>query len=180
MKKILPLFMVILFTGCSSASISISTDNSTEETTASAQTSSSKDMQSSETNTLTSLFNDIKQQTSLGETIQVSENNILNRYGIDSADLDDYIFEEPATGENVDTLIIAKCKTEDTVSQVKDALEAQLENAKATTENYSPEQYALYNKSIIATNKNYVYWIVSESPEEIADIINSSIEWKNQ
>jgi PBP1b-binding outer membrane lipoprotein LpoB len=174
MKKLLPVFLVVFLAGCSAVSTPVSTENTSEETTVSLQELSLND--TPEISRLTALFDKIKENTSLGQTMQVSENNILNRYGIDTADLDDYIFEEPATGENADTFIIVECKTDAIVSQVKSALEAQLENAKTTTQNYSPEQYVLYNNSVIDTKGNCVYWVVSDNPEEIVDIINNSIE----
>lgn len=172
MKKFLSIFAILLLSGCTATTSSIS-----EETTVNATTSNETVDFNAEKNgsRFKTLLNEICSKFEINSVSTLSNKAILNTYGIDIQKLDDYIFAEPNAVEDIDTIIIVKCKENAYAEEIKETFNTMLEAKKDEVKNYNPEQFDIYNKSIINIKDTAVYWVVSNYSDEIAKEIDKNI-----
>ena len=72
----------------------------------------------------------------------------------------------------VDTIIIIETKDRDYVDFVKITLNNILEQMRAETQSYSPENYNIIKKSEVVVSGNLVYLVMSKDYDQIVKIIN--------
>lgn len=148
----------LLFAGCSDKTAS--PDASDSENTA---------------KSIQEIYQEIEQTVSLKSPQCMDEDFILNYYDIDTAALEEYIFSMSEDAAQAETIILMKVKNPEDLETYADCLETIVDDKKSEMEDYIPEQFAIVEKSKVQTRDNYLWLVISDSADEITDIIESGL-----
>lgn len=112
-----------------------------------------------------------------GKLTELDAQYLSNYYGIDTADLEEYVFAQSDTPESsAETIIILKAKDTSKFDAYRESFENYKKQKSQELTNYNlPDQAKLVNRSQIVENGNYLYLIISQNADEIADAIEKSI-----
>lgn len=121
------------------------------------------------------LYEEIEQAVSLKSPQCMDDEFILNYYGIDVSQLEEYVFSMSEDAAQAETIIILKVKNTEDLATFTDCLQTIVEEKKNEMENYIPEQFAIVEKSEVRTKDNYLWLIISDSADEITDIIENGL-----
>lgn len=145
-----------------------------------AQTS---DIQQSDTETqgqgaadLRSVYDSVGEAVELPSMVEGDDDYISNYYGIDPADLEDYIFAEAEDATLASCVIMMKAKDADAAGRVETALNTVLDQKAAEMQDYIPEQYDIVTDSSVKTSGTYVYLVISEDKGDIESVIASALK----
>lgn len=153
---------------------------STANTTAASDTADSGTAQTTDTadstaKSIADIYQEITQSVSLQSPQCMDDDFISNYYGIDAASLEEYVFSMSEDAAQAETVIILKVKNTDDVKGLSDSLQTVVDEKKNEMENYIPEQFAIVEKSKVQTKDNYVWLVISENADAIADIIENGL-----
>ncbi|MDE6917987.1 MAG: DUF4358 domain-containing protein [Lachnospiraceae bacterium] len=152
----------------------------TADTTAASDTADSGTAQTTDTadstaKSIADIYQEITQSVSLQSPQCMDDDFISNYYGIDAASLEEYVFSMSEDAAQAETVIILKVKNTDDVKGLTDSLQTVVDEKKNEMENYIPEQFAIVEKSKVQTKDNYVWLVISENADAIADIIENGL-----
>ena len=97
-----------------------------------------------------------------------------DNYGIDTADLEDYIAKMPGMMVHATEFFIAKVK-DGKMDAVKAALESRQAKLDAQWALYLPDQHELVKNYKLTTNGSYIFFAVSEYAEQAEKLFNDAI-----
>ena len=102
---------------------------------------------------------------------------LSNYYGIDTADLDEYVFAQSDTPESsAETIIIIKSADTSKFDSYKTSFENYKKQKSQELTNYNlPDQAKLVDKSKVVEKGNYLYLVISKNADEIIDTIEKNI-----
>lgn len=111
-----------------------------------------------------------------GTLVEMSENYISNYYGINTADLSQYVFAQSDDPTSAETIIIFECddteKRETYVESVNNALNQKYDEMS----NYDlPDEAKLVKDAKVKTKGNLVYLIISDNADSMNKIVKDSI-----
>ncbi|MDE7028828.1 MAG: DUF4358 domain-containing protein [Lachnospiraceae bacterium] len=170
----------LLCTGCSDKTVPAA---NTTDTTAASDTANTADSGTAQTTdtadstakSIANIYQEITQSVSLQSPQCMDDDFISNYYGIDAASLEEYVFSMSEDAAQAETVIILKVKNTDDVKGLSDSLQTVVDEKKNEMENYIPEQFAIVEKSKVQTKDNYVWLVISENADAIADIIENGL-----
>lgn len=105
----------------------------------------------------------------------MDEDFILNYYGIDVSALEEYVFSISEDAAQAETVIIMKVKNTEDLKEFTDCLQTIVEDKKSEMENYIPEQFQIVAQSKVQTKGYYIWLIISDSADDITDIIENAL-----
>ena len=114
-----------------------------------------------------SVYEAIDTATELPSMIEGDDDFISNYYGIDPADLEEYIFAEAEDATLASAVIIMKVKSEDAVERIVNSLNTVLNQKAAEMQDYIPAQYEIVADSSVKTEGHYVYLVKAENACDI-------------
>ena len=126
---------------------------------------------SPETSVVTSVWNDIA-KLDLPGLMDVDSETLSAIYGIDPADLVEYVCKMPMMNVQATEFFIAQV-ADGRMDAVKAALEARQADLEAQWSQYLPDQLELVQNYQLVTNGNYVIFAVSEYAADAVDIFNT-------
>ena len=111
-----------------------------------------------------------------GTLVEMNDNYISNYYGIDVADLSQYVFAQSDDPTSAETIIIFMCddseKRKTYVEAVKNALDQKFDELT----NYDlPDEAKLVKDAKVKTSGNLVYLIISDNADSMNKIVKDSI-----
>lgn len=121
------------------------------------------------------IYDEIAANVSLISPMEPTADFIYNYYGIDTASLDEYVFEMSEEATSAEAVIIIKCQDAELRSTITDGLNMLREDKMLELESYLPDQYTIVADSSVATSGDYVYLVISENAQDILSIIKSHI-----
>lgn len=124
---------------------------------------------------LMDIYDEISKDVELVSPMEPSEDFILNYYGIDVNELDDYVFVVSEDATSAETIIIVKSSSKDIIASVNDNLEVLREDMLDELEDYLPEQYDIVEGSATVIKGDYIYLVISENEADIVNIISKYI-----
>ncbi len=139
-----------------------------EETTADSQQGSGKSVDS--------IYQEIVQSVELNSPMVLSDDFIVNYYGIDVNTLDEYVFSMSEVSTSAETIAILKAKNSTDTANLSTSLQMVLDQKRAEMENYLPDQFQIVDKSSVQVSGNYVYLVISEQAAAITSIIEAGIQ----
>ena len=139
-----------------------------QETTAAPQTDGGK--------SVNDIYQDITQTVALNAPMLMSDDFISNYYGIDVNTLDEYVFSMSEIATSAETVVILKAKDGGSTGQLSTSLQTVIDQKKAETENYLPDQFQIVDKSSVQVSGNYVYLVISPHADSINPIIQAGIQ----
>lgn len=108
--------------------------------------------------------------------VEMNDNYISNYYGIDVADLQDYVFAQSEDPTSAETIIIFKCQDKEKRNSYKAAVENAVNQKYDELSNYNlPEEAKLVKDSKVKTKGDVVYLAISDNAKDINKIIKDSI-----
>lgn len=109
----------------------------------------------------------------IAEALELTEEDMLNFYGIEASQMEDFAATACSMGIEADELVLVKAVDEDGAQAVEELLQQRLENRRSEFRNYSPEEYEVLTQGSVERNGLYVRLIVSPEAEELAAIYDS-------
>lgn len=118
------------------------------------------------------LKTNIDTETTFGEmTMQEVDKDILkDTFNINAEMIEEVIGKIPLINVHSSTYVVVKTSTEN-VSTIKEKFEEYGRNYEEQWRKYLPKEYELVKKRKIGSKGDYVYFIVSDSVEEIVEMI---------
>lgn len=112
-----------------------------------------------------------------GKLTELDPQYLSNYYGIDTTDLDEYVFAQSDTPESsAETIIIIKSADTSKFNSYKTSFENYKKQKSQELTNYNlPDQAKLVDKSKVVEKGNYLYLVISENANEIIDTIEKNI-----
>ncbi len=105
--------------------------------------------------------------------IELSQDDMLNFYGIQSEDVDTFAADLAADGITAKEIVLVKAKDEDSAKTVETKLQSRLDARRNEFNNYLPDQYAIVEKSEVKRDGVYVRLIISPQQDELVELYNS-------
>ena len=97
------------------------------------------------------------------KAMQESDAQMIKRlYGLNPADYAGITLYYPATNMDAEELLIVQLQDVSQQETVKAAIDARLETQKNSFEGYGVEQFALFEKSVVDVEWNYVLFVLNE------------------
>ncbi|MDO5388976.1 MAG: DUF4358 domain-containing protein [Clostridia bacterium] len=111
-----------------------------------------------------------------GNLVEMNDNYILNYYGINTADLQEYVFAQSDDPKSAETIIIFKCDDKEKRNTYEEAVSNALEQKEQELSNYDlPDEAKLVKDAKIKTSGNLVYVVISDNADSMNKIIKDSI-----
>lgn len=123
-----------------------------------------------------SVYEAVGAAVELPSMIEGDDNFISNYYGIDPADLDEYVFAEAEDATLASVVIIMKVKSEDAAERIVNSLNTVINQKAAEMQDYIPEQYEIVADSSVKTEGLYVYLVIAENAGDIESVIQSALK----
>lgn len=111
-----------------------------------------------------------------GEMLEMDENDMLDVYGIQAADMKQFAAAVNTSGIDCDEVVLVEAKDADTASRVKEALDKRYQAKLNETENYLPDEYAVIKTCSVVMDGNYVAMIVAPNAADLVKIYNESFK----
>ncbi len=164
--------------GCSDGTVQTASNMSPD--TVSDETAGTNDISESSVSedtalSIDALYQQIEQSVSLESPQLMDEDFILNYYGIDVTTLEEYVFSMSEDAAQAETIVIMKVKDTDDIDTFTDCLQTIVDDKKSEMQDYIPEQFTIVEKSKVQTKDNYIWLIISENADRIADVIESGL-----
>ncbi len=125
---------------------------------------------------LRSVYDSVGEAVTLPSMVEGDDDYISNYYGIDPADLEEYVFAEAEDATLASCVIMMKAKDAEAAGRVETALNTVLNQKAAEMQDYIPEQYDIVTDSAVKTNGLYVYLVISEDKSDIESVIASALK----
>ena len=125
---------------------------------------------------LNDIYNEMESTEVLPQMMNVGQDDIENLYGIDPADMKQYVMKISVEGTLADEIILIEVKDSSKVAEIKDKLQIRLDNKAEEAKGYSPEQYAIIMKCHVDTKGNYVSMIVSPEAPKLIEIYEENFK----
>ncbi|NLY08322.1 MAG: DUF4358 domain-containing protein [Tissierellia bacterium] len=108
------------------------------------------------------------------EKLELNKELLESLYGLDSDELEDYRLWVPTKNILANEMLLVKTSDATTVEKVKKAMEKRSNDVADIFKSYSPEQYDLATKSVIAEKGNYIIFIIDEDARGIMESFKKS------
>ncbi len=108
--------------------------------------------------------------------VKMNDNYISNYYGINVADLDQYVFAQSEDPKSAETIVIFKCDDKDKRAEYMTAVENAMNQKYDELSNYNlPEEAKLVKDSKVYSEGSIVYLVISDNAKDMNSIIKDSI-----
>ena len=108
--------------------------------------------------------------------VKMNDNYISNYYGINVADLDQYVFAQSEDPKSAETIVIFKCDDNDKRAEYMTAVENAMNQKYDELSNYNlPEEAKLVKDSKVYSEGSIVYLVISDNAKDMNSIIKDSI-----
>ena len=93
-------------------------------------------------------------------------------YGIDKNEFEDFALF-CSTGATAEEIALFKGVDESSASQIKEAIEARIQNQISSYENYVPEEVPKLEEAIVMQHGVFVIYVTSNEPATVEEILNT-------
>ena len=125
---------------------------------------------------LTQVMTDMKAVLENKEMMDLTENNLMQNYGIDPSSLKQFAVYIDSTGLKGDEIILMEAKDEESAKTVKSMIDARYQQKENTMKSYQPDEFAMLKECKVEQNGNYISLIVSPQHEELEKIYNEAFK----
>ena len=109
------------------------------------------------------------------EMMNLTESDMLDMYGIEKADMKQFFGAVNSSGIKADEIVLVEATSADAAGRVKEALEKRLNNKRAETENYLPDEFAVIKECSVNVSGNFVSMIVAPNAADLVKTYNAAI-----
>ncbi len=122
------------------------------------------------------VMTDMKAKLTNTEMMDLSQEDLMPNYGIETADVKQFAAHVDSTGIKGDEIIILEGKDADAAKRIKGKLDERYKQKEVEMKDYLPEEYAMLKKCEVRQDGNYISMIVSPQYEELNKIYNAAIK----
>ena len=115
------------------------------------------------------------ENTELADMSKCGNRTLMQFYGLDYAQFDEYLYYKSSKALSVDELLIVKAKAASDLDGAKDAAESRIQSQLKTYEGYGPEQVAMLKNAIVIVRGNYLFCCVADAPERYKEVFTDAI-----
>ena len=119
---------------------------------------------------LTAVMDDMKAVLENTEMMDITAENLMPQYGIDSADCKQFAVYIDSTGLKGDEIVLLEGVDADAASRLKEKMDERYRQKENTMKDYQPEEFAMLKECKVEQKGNYVSMIVSPQHEELEEI----------
>ena len=109
----------------------------------------------------------------LSQGVELSDQELLDMYGIKAEDLEEYYVRTPAMNVHAEEFFVAKVK-EGKMEDVKAGIEKRKADLDTTWKQYLPEQYEYVKNAQVVEKGNYIMFVVSANADQAVKSFNSN------
>ena len=128
------------------------------------------------TSDLKKVMEDMKAVLENKEMMDLTEDNLLQNYGVDPQNVKQFAVYIDSTGLKGDEIILMEGKDEAAAKEIKSLIDARYTQKENTMKSYQPDEYAMLKECKVQQNGNYVSLIVSPQHTELEKIYNDSFQ----
>ena len=111
-----------------------------------------------------------------GEMLEMDENDMLDVYGIQAADMKQFAAAVNTSGIDCDEVVLVEAKDVDAASRVKEALDKRYQAKLNETRDYLPDEYTKISACKVEISGRYVSMIVSADAQELDKLYKDSFK----
>ena len=104
------------------------------------------------------------------EMMDLTADNLMPQYGIDSADCKQFAVYIDSTGLKGDEIVLLEGVDADAASRLKEKMDERYRQKENTMKDYQPEEFAMLKECKVEQLGTYVSMIVSPQDEELEEI----------
>ena len=108
------------------------------------------------------------------EMYTLTQDDLLDIYGIERADVKQYAARTHSSGLTCDEVVLVEAADKKAAARVKKALDNRYQNKLNETQNYLPEEYAVIKTCKVYEDGNYIAMIVGHQAADWVKIYNES------
>lgn len=108
--------------------------------------------------------------------VEMKDNYIMNYYGIDVSNLQQYVFAQSEDPKSAETIIVFKCEDKAKRAEYKADVENALNQKYEELSNYNlPDEAKLVKEAEVNSKGDIVYLVISDNAKDMNKIIKDSI-----
>ncbi len=129
----------------------------------------------SESASISSIYDSIAPMAE-GTLVVMDDSYISNYYGIDTADLSEYVFAQSDDPKSAETIIMFRCADAEKMKTYSGAVENSLNQREEELANYDlPDEAKLVKNAKVTKKGDFVYLVISDKSGDMSKIIKDSI-----
>ena len=125
---------------------------------------------------LPKVMKDMKAKITNTEMMELSAEDLMASYGIDSKDAKQFAAYVDSTGIKGDEIVFFEGKDADAAKRIKEKLDARYSQKVVEMKDYLPEEYAVLKKCKVNQDGNYISMIVSPQYQELTKIYDEAVK----
>ncbi|XOQ44810.1 MAG: DUF4358 domain-containing protein [Clostridium sp.] len=125
---------------------------------------------------LSQVMETMKQKLTNTEMMDLSSDDLMPNYGIDTNDVKQFAAYVDSTGTKGDEILLFEGTDDDAASRIEEKLNARYHQKEIEMKDYLPEEYAMLQKCKVERTGNFVAMIVSPQYEELEEIYHNSFK----
>ena len=120
---------------------------------------------------------DVFGKFSVGEEMMaLTQNDLLDLYGIAAADVKQFAGAVNTTGIKCDEIVLVEAVSSEAAGRVKTALDNRYQAKLNEMDGYLPDEYAIVKECSVTQNGNFVAMIVSPNAQALTGIYNEAFK----
>lgn len=116
----------------------------------------------------------MKEKITNTEMMDLTAENLMTNYGIDSADVKQFAACVDSTGTKGDEIVLMEGTDDEAASRIQEKLQARYKQKSVEMKDYLPKEFAVLKECRVAQNGRYVDMIVSPQHGELEKIYEGS------
>lgn len=125
---------------------------------------------------LSQVMDSIKQKITNTEMMDLSSDDLMPNYGIDTEDVKQFAAYVDATGTKGDEILLFEAVDSQAADRIKEKLDDRYHQKEIEMKNYLPEEYAVLQKCKVEQDGNFTAMIISPQHEELEQIYHNALE----
>ena len=125
---------------------------------------------------LTAVMDSMKGILENKEMMDLTADNLMPQYGIDSADCKQFAVYIDSTGLKGDEIVLLEGIDADAAARLKEKMDERYQQKENTMKDYQPEEFAMLKECKVEQTGNYVSMIVSPQHEELEKIYSEAFQ----
>ena len=120
---------------------------------------------------------DVFAQFALGEEMMtLSQDDLLDMYGIAAADVKQFAGAVNTTGIKCDEIVLVEAVDSAAAGRVKEALDNRYQQKLNEMDGYLPDEYAIVKECSVTASGNFVAMIVGQNAQELTKIYEAALK----
>ena len=131
---------------------------------------------SAKTADLNAVRESIAAQYDLSEMMALSEDDLLDMYGVKADDVKQYVALIAKSSTSADEILLFEAKDADAAARIREKLEARYQSKLNEAKDYLPDEYTKISGCKVETSGNFISLIVSSEAEAMTKIYQATFK----